>query len=77
MLHDGMVSYALTISFDHCIIACVLAVAAADTAHGRHWAFERAVAGSLYAVIPAAYIMPPSFGIDTALSAVLVLHAHW
>ena len=51
--------------------------AAAEGAHGTHWAVERAVAAGLYAVIPAAYLMEPSFAMDTALSTFLVLHAHW
>ena len=51
--------------------------AAAEGAHGTHWAVERAVAAGLYAVIPAAYVMEPSFAMDTALSTFLVLHAHW
>ena len=59
------------------VYQCLCYSTAAEHPHGRLWAVERAVAAGLYAVIPAAYFMPSSFAMDTALSAVLVLHAHW
>ncbi|XP_067941962.1 succinate dehydrogenase [ubiquinone] cytochrome b small subunit B, mitochondrial-like [Watersipora subatra] len=53
------------------------AVVSAEGSHGGRWVMERVVAGSLYAVIPAAYLMEPSFAMDTALSSFIILHAHW
>lgn len=54
-----------------------VAVAGSADKHGTLWIAERVVAASLYGVLPAAYIMQPSFAMDTALTSVLVLHAHW
>lgn len=49
----------------------------AVSSHRGHWVAERVMSAGLYAVIPAAFILEPSFAMDTALCTSLVIHSHW